>query len=30
MMFETIKDITRRTLLDTDTYRLDWIRKWTG
>ena len=30
MMFETIKDITKRALLDTSTKRIDWVRKWVG
>jgi len=29
-MFDTIKDITKKALLDTSSKRIDWVRKWVG
>ena len=30
MMVDTLKDITRRAILDVNTKRVDWVRKWVG
>ena len=30
MMVDTLKDITRRAILDVSTKRVDWVRKWVG
>ena len=30
MMVETLKDITKRAILDESTKRTDWVRKWAG
>jgi len=30
MMVDTLKDITKRAILDTKTKRVDWVRKWVG
>ena len=29
-MVDTLKDITRRAILDVSTKRVDWGRKWVG
>ena len=29
-MVDTLKDITRRAILDINTKRVDWVRKWVG
>ena len=29
-MVDTLKDITRRAILDVNTKRVDWVRKWVG
>lgn len=30
LMMETLKDITRRSILDTAEERIKWVRKWPG
>ena len=30
MMVETLRDVTRRAVVDRGTPRIDWVRKWVG
>jgi dynein heavy chain len=30
MMVETLKDVTKRAILDVAPKRIDWVRKWVG